>query len=220
MSPPVDRKSFPIEKVLEIIKKNIFYEGDETDDLPSSPFRVLISGILSSRTKDEVTYTASKKLFEVADTPLLLMNLSQRNIEELIFPVGFYRKKAETLRKVSKMLVERYDGDVPDDLSKLLSLPMVGRKIANLVLSRAFGKPSICVDTHVHRITNRWGLVSTRTPLETEKELMKKLPEGLWKDLNHPLVLFGKRVCTPISPLCSRCPISRYCRRVGVNRMR
>jgi len=184
------------------------------------PFKILISCILSLRTRDEVTHKASENLFKLADNPRDMMNLKREEIEKAIYPVGFYRNKAKTILDISKELVERYSSKVPDSLDELLKLKGVGRKTANLVISRGYNKPGICVDTHVHRITNRWGYVSTRTPLETESVLREKLPEKYFRDFNHLLVAFGQSICRPISPLCTRCPIRRFCERVGVKSYR
>jgi endonuclease-3 len=184
------------------------------------PFRVLIGCLLSLRTRDETTGPATARLFALADTPATLAALSARRIERAIFPVGFYRTKARTLRAVCRELLARFDGTVPSDLDALLTLPGVGRKTANLVVTFAFRLPGICVDTHVHRITNRLGFVATRSPDETEIALRARLPRRHWIGLNDLLVAFGQNVCQPLSPHCSRCPVRRPCRRVGVGRSR
>jgi len=180
------------------------------------PFRILISCVLSLRTKDEVTREASKRLFGLADTPEKMMKLPVEEIEKAIYPVGFYRNKAGNIVEMSRVLVEKYGGSVPDELDELLKLKGVGRKTANLVVTMGFNKPGICVDTHVHRISNRLGFVRTKTPKETEFALREKLPEKYWIDYNDLLVSFGQNVCRPVSPLCSRCPIHDLCMRVGV----
>lgn len=180
------------------------------------PFKVLISTLLSLRTKDEVTRGASERLFELASTPSDMLRLPADTIETAIFPVGFYRNKTKSVQEVSRLLIERYGGRVPDDLDELLTLPGVGRKTANLVLTQGYGIDAICVDTHVHRITNRWGYVATKTPTETEFALREKLPREYWIEINDLLVAFGQNLCKPISPLCSQCPIHMYCKRVGV----
>lgn len=185
-----------------------------------NPYPVLISTLLSLRTKDETTTVASLRLFEKADTPRDMLKLSSDEIRKLIFPVGFYRRKAENILAVSKILLDQYDGKVPDDLDRLLALPGVGRKTANLVLTLGFGKPGICVDTHVHRITNRLGYVRTRTPDETETVLRKKLPPKWWIPINDILVAFGQSLCKPISPWCSRCPVGRYCEKINLGKSR
>lgn len=184
------------------------------------PFRILVSCLLSLRTKDEVTAEASTRLFRRGDTPAELLRLREEEIARLIYPVGFYRTKARVIRGVCRTLIDQYGGRVPDDLDELLKLKGVGRKTANLVVSIGYGKPGICVDTHVHRISNRWGYVKTRTPEETERALRAKLPRRHWIVFNDLLVSFGQNVCKPISPLCSRCPVERYCAKVGVARSR
>jgi endonuclease-3 len=184
------------------------------------PFRVLVACILSLRTKDETTGPAAARLFARAATPATLAALPARVIERAIFPVGFYRTKARGLRALSRELLARFDGRVPADLDTLLTLPGVGRKTANLVVTFAFGLPGICVDTHVHRITNRLGFVRTRTPAETEQALRRRLPRRHWIELNDLLVAFGRTLCHPTSPRCSRCPVTTDCARVGVRRSR
>lgn len=184
------------------------------------PFRILISTILSLRTKDEVTAEASKRLFQVADTPEKILNLKTNRIERLIYPVGFYKTKAKRLKQVCRILVEEYNGRVPDSLDELLRLPGVGRKTANLVITLGYGKPGICVDTHVHRISNRLGYVDTKTPEQTEMELRKKLPRKWWIKYNDLLVTWGQNICTPISPRCSICPVAKYCEKKGVKKSR
>ena len=180
------------------------------------PFRVLISTILSLRTQDETTAAASRRLFARATTPATMLALRATTIAKLIYPVGFYRTKARAIRSVCRTLLERWGGAVPRDLDDLLTLHGVGRKTANLVLTLGFRAPGICVDTHVHRITNRWGYVRTRAPNETEQALRRKLPGEHWIEINDLLVAFGQHVCRPISPHCSRCPIVEYCPRRGV----
>jgi endonuclease-3 len=184
------------------------------------PFRILIGTVLSLRTKDEVTSEATERLFEVADTPEEILNLDTSRIEELIYPVGFYRNKARTLHSVCRDLINRFDGKVPDDLDELLSMKGVGRKTANLVITMGYDKPGICVDTHVHRICNRFGYVDTKTPDETEMALRKKLPIKHWIEINDLLVVWGQNVCKPISPFCSRCVVNVICERVGVHKSR
>ncbi len=184
------------------------------------PFDVLVSTILSLRTKDQVTREASRRLLAVAGTPAELIALPEDEISKLIFPVGFYRTKARTLRQLGRDLLERYDGKVPDDLDELLKIKGVGRKTANLVITLGFGIPGICVDTHVHRVSNRLGYVSTKTPEQTEAALRKKLPKEYWIEYNDLLVTWGQNICRPISPFCSKCAIEPYCRQVGVTRYR
>ena len=184
------------------------------------PFRILIGCLLSLRTKDETTGPASARLFALADTPAGILALPTRTIERAIFPVGFYRTKARVLHRVCRDLIERFDGRVPSDLDALLTLHGVGRKTANLVVTFAFGLPGICVDTHVHRISNRLGWIRTRTPAHTEAALRERLPRRHWIGLNDLLVSFGQNLCRPTSPHCSCCPVQDLCPRVGVQRSR
>ncbi len=181
-----------------------------------SPFLVLISCILSLRTKDQTTLPAAERLFTLADSPEKMLKLTTAQIEKIIYPVGFYRTKARTILGICKDIIEKFNGKVPDELDVLLTMNGVGRKTANLVLTEGFSQPAVCVDTHVHRISNRLGYVKTRTPEETEMALRKKLPKRYWRGYNALLVTWGQNVCKPVSPLCSRCPIDRYCDRVGV----
>jgi endonuclease III len=184
------------------------------------PFKVLISCILSLRTKDQVTAEASARLFALADTPERLSRLDIHEIEAAIYPAGFYRVKAQQIREISRQLAEAYGSRVPDDLDELLKFKGVGRKTANLVLTLGYGKAGICVDTHVHRICNRWGYLATKTPEQTEIALRKKLPPEYWIVINDLLVTFGQNQCTPVSPKCSTCPLYRFCDRIGVTRFR
>ncbi len=183
---------------------------------PQAPFKVLISTLLSLRTKDKTTEEASHRLFKKAQTPQALVQLTATEIEKLIYPVGFYRTKAKNLLAVCRVLIDQFGGEVPSDLETLLTLKGVGRKTANLVVTVGFGKPGICVDTHVHRISNRWGLVKTRTPDETEMALRKVLPRKFWIEYNDLLVCFGQNLCQPVSPLCSQCKLQNLCPRLGV----
>jgi endonuclease-3 len=184
------------------------------------PFRVLVSTMLSARTKDDVTAAASARLFAVAADPGSVAALPLRRLERLIFPVGFYRTKARNLRAACRLLLERHDGKVPDSIEALVELPGVGRKTANLVLIEGFSEPAMCVDTHVHRICNLWGLIATRDPAESETALRRVLPRRYWLDWNRLLVSFGQHTCVPISPRCSVCPIEERCPRIGVARWR
>jgi endonuclease-3 len=184
------------------------------------PFRVLVGCLLSLRTKDETTAPAAARLFALADTPAAMLALPVRRIERAIYPVGFYRTKARVIRRLCGDLLARFDGRVPADLDALLTLHGVGRKTANLVVTFGFGLPGICVDTHVHRITNRLGFVATATPEQTEQALRRKLPRRHWIGLNDLLVAFGQTVCRPISPRCSACPLERDCFRIGVDHSR
>jgi endonuclease-3 len=180
------------------------------------PFRVLISCLISLRTKDEVTDAASNRLFVKADTPAKMLELSEREIAKLIFPAGFYRTKAKRIREISQILRNHYKSRVPDTLEELLTLKGVGRKTANLVLTVAYNKPGICVDTHVHRISNRFGWVKTKTPEQTEMTLRKILPRRYWISINDWLVTFGQNICQPVSPWCSKCPVQKTCPKIGV----
>jgi len=184
------------------------------------PFRILVGCLLSLRTKDETTGPAAARLFGLARTPRAMQRLTVRQIERAIYPVGFYRTKARTIRRLCDDLLERHSGRVPATIEELLELHGVGRKTANLVVIQAFRRQGICVDTHVHRITNRWGYVRTRTPDGTEVALRRKLPARHWQEINEILVALGQMICRPISPHCSRCPVHSYCARVGVTRAR
>ncbi len=184
------------------------------------PFLVLISCILSLRTKDETTLPASERLFRVAVTPQDMLRLSHSEIEKLIYPVGFYRTKARVILGICRDVLEKFSGRVPNDINTLLTMKGVGRKTANLVLTEGFGLPGICVDTHVHRISNRLGYVRTKAPYDTEMMLRKKLPPKYWIDYNAILVTWGQNICKPISPLCSRCGIRSFCPRKGVGKSR
>jgi endonuclease III len=180
------------------------------------PFRTLIGCILSLRTKDETTAEAAPRLFARAATPQAMLELDEHQIERLIYPVGFYRSKARVILGICHDLVERFDGRVPDNIDTLVTLKGVGRKTANLVVTQAYRKPGICVDTHVHRISNRWGLVRTRTPEQSESALRDTLPRRYWIGYNSLLVAFGQSICQPVSPWCSRCPVEHLCPRRGV----
>jgi endonuclease III len=181
-----------------------------------SPFRVLISCVLSLRTQDATTAKASHRLFAVADSPQAMLQLNAKRIEKLIFPVGFYKTKAKNILAICRNLINDYGGRVPDEIDELLKLKGVGRKTANLVVTLGYKKPGICVDTHVHRISNRWGYVRTTTPEKTESALRAKLPKQYWIEYNDLLVNFGQHLCRPISPMCSQCQVSKFCDRIGV----
>ena len=184
------------------------------------PFRILISTILSLRTRDEVTTAASERLFALASTPRDLAALDTRKIERAIFPAGFYKTKARTVRETARRIDEEFGGKVPDTIEALLGFKGVGRKTAALVVSLGYGRDAICVDTHVHRISNRLRWVTTRTPEETERALMIVLPRRHWIGINDTMVSFGQRVCVPLSPRCSQCPLAPDCPRHGVVRHR
>lgn len=184
------------------------------------PFKVLVSCIISLRTKDEVTAQASARLFARADNPEKLQDVPVEEIERLIYPAGFYHTKAQQILAISRQLTVDYHGVVPDGIDELLKFKGVGRKTANLVVTLGFGKPGICVDTHVHRICNRWGYVATRNADETEQALRNILPPQYWIEINDLLVAFGQNHCHPVSPRCSTCRIARFCQRVGVMKSR
>lgn len=186
----------------------------------ASPFHQLVATLMSARTKDETTAAAAPRLFALADTPAAMAALPVRRIEKAIHPVGFYKTKARHIKKLCAVLLADFDGRVPEDVDTLCTLPGVGRKTANLVVALAFDKPAICVDTHVHRISNIWGFVETKTPEQTERALRATLPRRHWKRYNPLLVAFGQHTCTPTSPWCSRCPVARSCPRIGVPRSR
>ncbi len=188
--------------------------------MTKSPFMVLISCLLSLRTKDKVTAEASNRLFKLANNPEKILGLSIKNIEKAIYPVGFYKTKAKRIKEICKALLDDYGGVVPDEIDELLKLNGVGRKTANLTVTLGYGKLGICVDTHVHRISNRLGLVKTKTPEQTEFALRKKLPKKHWLIYNDLLVTYGQNLCVPVSPWCSKCKIFKYCKMVGVKKSR
>ena len=213
-----------IGKVVRLIEKEVAkWELPIVSSLAeehSGPFPILISTILSLRTKDEVTAKAAERLLALARTPEEMLKLSEGKIIKAIYPVGFYRTKAKTILHISKELIERFHSRVPDTIEQLLTLKGVGRKTANLVVALGYNKEGLCVDTHVHRISNRLGYVKTKTPEETEYALRRKLPSKYWLRYNTLMVAFGRHICVPISPFCSRCPVFAYCDRVNVVRSR
>ena len=180
------------------------------------PFKVLISCVLSLRTQDTTTGPAALRLFSLADTPKKMLQLDLKMIEQSIYPVGFYRNKAAQIMDICQQLTEKYDGYVPESIEELLRFKGVGRKTANLVVTLGFGKPGICVDTHVHRICNRWGYITTKTPDETEARLREILPGRYWLRINDLLVTFGQNLCRPVSPFCSKCSVYGFCQRNNV----
>ena len=185
-----------------------------------SPYRLLIATLLSLRTKDETTHVAASKLFSRAPDPPSLLLMDHKEIERLIYPVGFYKKKAKLILKITRILIEKYGGQVPNDEKTLLNLPGVGRKTAMLILGKAFGVPSICVDTHVHRISNRLGLVTSKTPEKTEEILKAIAPKEYWITLNDHFVALGQTICRPTSPKCSICLVAHLCPKINVIRSR
>jgi endonuclease-3 len=209
-----------IHQIIKILKKELDVgEMPIVSHLAESerdPFVILISTLLSLRTKDEVTAEATDRLLALACTPEEMLRVPRDKIARAIYPVGFYRNKAKTIHHVCHELIDRFDSRVPDDLDELLSIKGIGRKTANLVITLAYGKDGICVDTHVHRISNRLGYVTTKSPDETEMALRDTLPRRYWIIYNTLLVFFGRKTCKPVSPFCSTCPISKYCDRTGV----
>jgi len=184
------------------------------------PFKILIGCLLSLRTKDETTGPAATRLFALAGSPVEMLQVPVEKIAQAIYPVGFYRTKAKTILEVCRTLVERYGGRVPDTIEALLELKGVGRKTANLVMTLGFQKPALCVDTHVHRISNRWGYVRTKAAEQTEFALRRKLPKAYWLVYNDLLVAFGQNICKPVSPLCRQCPLDAVCSKLGVTQHR
>ena len=214
---------FNIDAVLKIIgqeNKRFVEPVVTTVSKERTPFHVLISCLLSLRTKDQTTRDASQRLFAVANNPEDMMMIPVARFEKIIYPVGFYRTKARKIIEICKELIKTYDGRVPDTINDLLKLNGVGRKTANLVVTLGYKKPGICVDTHVHRITNRWGYVQTKNPHETEFALREKLPRKYWLTMNDLLVTYGQNICTPVSPKCSICRINSYCKKKGVTKHR
>ncbi len=202
----------------EIKKFNVPIVSEVAAD--RDPYKVLISCVLSLRTKDEVTKKASIKLFKHADTPKKMINLDEAEIQKIIYPVGFYKTKAKRIIEMSQKILDEYGGKVPDTIDELLKLKGVGRKTANIVVTLGYAKLGVCVDTHVHRISNRWGYVKTKNPIQTEFALREKLPQEHWIEYNDILVTYGQNVCAPISPKCSICPIEEYCPKIGVGKHR
>jgi endonuclease III len=218
------RKTFDIDRFVQTVAAH--YKGWNPPIITfianrgATPFEVLVSTILSLRTKDEVTSQAARRLFQKARTPEQIMALGEMQLARLIYPVGFYPTKARRLLEISRIILEEHGGQVPRTLEALLALPGVGRKTANLVLVEGFKEPAICVDTHVHRISNRIGYVQTKTPDKTEMALREKLPRKHWIRYNELLVAFGQVICRPVSPFCSKCPVAEMCPRIGVDNHR
>jgi len=214
---------FDIDTVLKIIQhenKRFVEPIVTTISRKRTPFHVLISCLLSLRTKDQTTSEASRRLFAVADNPEEMTKIPIPKLEKLIYPVGFYRTKARKIKEICKILIAEYNSMVPDEIDELLKLNGVGRKTANLVVTLGYKKPGICVDTHVHRITNRLGYVKTKNPHETEFTLREKLPKKYWLTINDLLVTYGQNLCVPISPKCSICAVNTHCKKVGVTKHR
>ena len=202
-----------IGKIIETLKKANQPKSDfvKLMDTFNNPYLVLISCILSLRTNDKTTYPATLRMLKLGKTPKKISQINIKKLEEAIYPVGFYKNKAEQIIELSKILVEKYDSQTPDTIEELIKFRGVGRKTANLVLTRGFNKPAICVDVHVHRIFNRLGYIKTKTPEETEFALRKKLPVEYWIDINTLFVTHGQNVCKPLKPMCEDCPVNKYC---------
>lgn len=217
-------KQVNIDKIHSVLKTEVKKFKTPVVDLielqTHDPFKVLLSTILSARTQDRTTIKASKKLFARVKKIDDLNKLTEKEIQNLIYPVGFYKTKAKHLKKLPEILKEKFSNNIPDTVEELTQLPGVGRKTANLVVAIGFRKPAICVDTHVHRIMNRLGYVKTRNPFQTEMAIRKKLPKKYWITINSYLVAYGQNICTPISPKCSICTISKYCNRIEVSKTR
>jgi endonuclease III len=212
---------------IDSIYKRLSAEVQTYEDLPivdliqvqtRDPFKVLVATILSARTQDRTTAAACRRLFARVETLEQLGRMRESTIEKLIYPVGFYRAKAQHLKKLPAVVRQRFNNTIPQTIDELVELPGVGRKTANLVRAIAFDKPAICVDVHVHRISNRLGYVRTKTPYDTEMALRKKLPSHYWKGINSILVAFGQHHCRPVSPKCESCVIYDNCRRIGVKK--
>lgn len=218
-------KSEEISKIINLIKKQCSgFQNPivtEISDLTKDPFKVLISCVLSLRTKDNVTAKASKKLFELADSPEKILKLKTKEIEKIIYPVGFYKTKAKNIKLICIDLLKKHNGKVPDNEEDLLKLNNVGRKTMGIVMCYAFKKNThIPVDSHVHQVSNRLGLVKTKTPEQTEKELYKIIPKKHWREYNDLIVKFGQNICVPVSPFCSKCYIKKYCPKIGIKKSR
>lgn len=211
---------FDIDAVMEALAKHFTEVKTPVVDLiqiqTKDPFKVLVATILSARTKDETTSKAAAALFEHVSVPRDLDRLGLKELDKLIWQVGFHREKSKHLKQLPEVLEREFGGEVPSEIDDLLKLPGVGRKTANLVRAVAFSLPAICVDIHVHRISNRWGYISTTTPLESEMALRAKLPDRYWLQYNSHVVAFGQNLCTPRKPKCSACPVYSFCARVGV----
>jgi endonuclease III len=214
-----------IEKIMQILEKHFNYTKRTTlnrmrKSKHPDAFKILISCLISLRTKDEITNKISNELFKIADTPQKIIKIPIKKLEKIVYSSGHYKKKARILQSVSRELIKRFDSKVPANKEDLLSIKGIGPKTANIVLSFAFNKQVLPIDTHCHRIPNRLSLVKTKTPLETEKELEKILPKTYWSEFNGIFVLFGRTICLPVAPFCSKCPIEKYCPKTGVNKRR
>ena len=218
-------KDLDIHEVISILE-------DETSKWPDTalalvaeqtrrdPFRILIGTVLSLRTKDETTALACERLFSLADNPEKMLRLSEETVDRTIYPVGFHTTKARNILEICRILVNNFRGIVPADIDTLVILPGVGRKTANLVVTIGYKQPGICVDTHVHRISNRWGYIVTKNPDQSEFALLEKLPPEYWIRYNDLLVMYGQNLCKPVSPICSQCRLMPFCERVEVGKHR
>jgi len=217
------KQPFDLERAVQLVKQAVetwYVPYLSQPHVKRDPFKTLVACIMSLRTKDETTDVAAERLFSIAATPESMAALGDKRLAKLIYPVGFYNQKAKQIIKLCRRLIDDYDSAVPDSLEELLTFDGVGRKTANLVITEAFGKPGICVDTHVHRICNHWGYVTTKTPDQTEQVLRHILPKKYWLEINRLLVAYGKRRCTPVSPKCSECPLLKMCPQCGVGKKR
>lgn len=219
---PIDNKTIgkALTLVRDEVKKHPLPIVTLVAQTEGDPFKVLISTMISLRTKDQVTAEATRRILAKAPTPQAILRLTEEEISKLIYPAGFYRTKAKAIKETCRMIVEEHDGKVPDDIDILTTFPGVGRKTANLVLTLGFRKHAMCVDTHVHRISNIWGYVKTKDVLDTEMQLRSKLPKRYWMEYNDLLVSLGQHVCIPASPKCSECPVNKMCPKIGVTRSR
>lgn len=209
------------EKALKVLERlSSFFNKEQGGGVKGNPFLVLLSALLSHRTKDEVTEAVTERIASRIKGPKDVLKMDIKTLESLLYPCGFYRKKAKILKEVSKVLLEKYNGEVPDSLEELLKIKGVGRKTANLVIAKAYGKNGLAVDTHVHRISKRLGLVNSKSERETEEALKALYPARFWASINSLFVHFGKNICRPISPFCSLCPLLDLCDKVGLNRWR
>jgi endonuclease-3 len=221
-APPKTTKNLAQADVAEVIARlETAYPTHPMSEITEcDPYKVLIACIMSLRTKDSMTFPLAIKLFKRVQTPYDMVKLSLKEVEQAIYPVGFYKTKAKNILELSQRLIDEFEGRVPDDIDTLLTFKGIGRKTANLTVGLGYNKPAICVDVHVHRICNRLGYLKTKTPDETEMVLRDQLPVAYWHSINRVLVCHGQECCAPISPFCSRCPIDEFCPRSDVERCR
>jgi endonuclease-3 len=223
----MNKENIHFDEIFKLLKKGLenfttpVLSKKKVENVIHSPYTTLISCLLSLRTKDEVTEQASIRLLSKYDTPQKIVKLPITKIQELIYPVGFYKTKSERIVGISKILIEKYNGNVPETIDDLLKLKGVGRKTANIVMVYGHKKNGFLpIDTHCHRIPNRLGWIKTKNPEQTEEELRRILPKKYWVEFNHLFVKFGQTICVPISPFCSKCPINKYCKKISVKRSR